>query len=208
MIRSRSVRLGSRPAIRLVRTTLTLGLALACASVLVSAKVKIKTQFDKTFDFKSIKTFAWHPEGAGDVKVLQLSGDDPATLKTQLDPTITTTVEQGLAGRGLTPAPAGQADLYVSYRLLLGPGTSAQVAGQFIAPVPQWGIAPFSPQTTSLEVYEQGTLIVDLSSRTKQMIVFRGSAESAIDRTRTPDARNKLVRDAILDMLKKLPTKK
>jgi hypothetical protein len=92
--------------------------------------------------------------------------------------------------------------------LLLGPGTSAQVAGQFIAPVPEWGIAPFSAQTTSLEVYEQGTLILDLSSRTKQVIVFRGSAEAAIDRTRTPEQRNKIVRDAILDMLKKVPTKK
>jgi len=49
---------------------------------------------------------------------------------------------------------------------------------------------------------------VDVASRARQKIVFRGSAESAIDRMRTPEARDKLIRDAILDMLKKLPTKK
>jgi hypothetical protein len=189
------------------RAAIVLAVALI-ASISLDAKVKIKTQFDKAFDFKPMKTFAWHPDGAGAVHVLQLSGDDAATLKTQLNPGITSSVEQGLAARGLAPAAAPAADLYVSYTLLLGPGTSAQVAGQFIAPVPEWGIVPFAAQTTSIEVYEQGTLIVDVASRARQKIVFRGSAESAIDRMRTPEARDKLIRDAILDMLKKLPTKK
>lgn len=186
----------------------TIVAAILAVSTVVTAKVNVKTQFDKTFDFKGLRTFEWHPDGAGDVKLLHLSGDDPARLRKDFEPVIVQATEQELAKKGFSKATSGQPDLNIYYYVLIGANTEAQVAGQFLAPVPAWGIAPFSPSTTSLEVYEQGTLILDLSAPSIKSMVWRGSAAARIDRQNSDAKRNEIIRGAIQDMFKKFPPKK
>ena len=41
--------------------------AMLAAPIALSAGVKVRSQHDKTFDFRGLTTWAWHPEGAGDV---------------------------------------------------------------------------------------------------------------------------------------------
>ena len=183
--------------------------ALTAATALVgAAKVKVQTQYDKTFDFKGLHTYAWHPTGAGDVKVLQSSDDNPAQLRAQLEPMIVRSVDAALAQRGFTLATSGTPDLHVYYYVLIGPSIASQTMGQFVAPVPEWGLPPFTPQTTSLEIYEQGTLIVDLSVPSRNSMVWRGSAQTEVDRRVSVEGREKRIRDAVQEMLKKFPPKK
>jgi Domain of unknown function (DUF4136) len=179
----------------------------AAAAVVVGAKVKVQTQYDKKFNFAGLHTYAWHSTGKGDVKLLQASGENPAALRSQLEPMVVRSVEGALGKRGFTVA-SGAPDLEVYYYVLIGPGISAQTMGQFIAPVPEWGIPPFAPATSSIDMYEQGSLIVDLSSPSLGAMVWRGSAQAEIDRTRTPADREKRIRDAVDDMFKKFPPKK
>ena len=178
-----------------------------CAAVVVAAKVKVQTQYDKKFNFSGLHTYGWHPTGKGDVKLLQASGEDPAALRAQLEPMIVRAVEQALGKRGFTAASASP-DLDVYYYVLIGPGISAQTMGQFIAPVPEWGIPPFTPATSSIDMYEQGSLIVDLSAPSLGAMVWRGSAQAEIDRSRSASKREERIRDAVDDMFKKFPPKK
>lgn len=187
------------------------GLALAAIaalalSVATTAKVKIETQFDKGTDFRPMKTYAWHPDG-NDVKILQATGDDPAEVRRTFDPVIVPAVDQMLAKQGLTLAPTADADLFVNYYILVGPGGSSQSMGQFLAPVPVWGLPPFAPSTSALTVYEQGTLILDITNAKQRSVIWRGSAQDALDRTRKEAEREKIVRDAITQILKKFPPK-
>ena len=39
--------------------------ALLAAPIALSAGVKVRSQHDKTFDFRGLTTWAWHPDGAG-----------------------------------------------------------------------------------------------------------------------------------------------
>jgi hypothetical protein len=189
------------------RLRLCAALAMAAgAVVVVGAKVKIQTQYDKKFNFAGLHTYAWHSTGKGDVKLLH-SGDDAATLRSRLEPAVVRSVEGALAKRGFTVA-SGSPDLEVYYYLLIGPGISAQTMGQFIAPVPEWGIPPFAPATSSIDMYEQGSLIVDLSAPSLGAMVWRGSAQAEIDRSRSPEDRDKRIRDAVDDMFSKFPPKK
>jgi len=190
---------------RLAAIALALTAALAATT---SAKVKVKTQHDKTFDFARVRTYAWHPTGAGEVKLLQSSGDDPAQIQARLDPIIRSTVEAQLAQRGLTRAASGEPDLYVYYYVLIGPNTSSQYAGQFIGSAPQWGLPPFAGATTSLKIYEQGSLVLDLSSPALKSAVWRGTAQAEVDRTLDPQKREQRLRAAITDMLKQFPPRK
>jgi hypothetical protein len=77
--------------------------------------------------------------------------------------------------------------------------------GQFIAPLPAWGLPPFAPQTSALEIYALGTLIIDISSPKAQGIVWRGSASRKIDVERPDAERKKVVEKAVVDLLKRFP---
>ena len=178
------------------------------ATMAVDAKIKVKAQFDKTFKFQGLKTYAWDPTGVGDVKILQADpARKPEALKAQWEPVILSSIEQTLASRGFTKAPIGTADLKVYYYVLIGAGTTAQVMGQFLPAVPQWGIPPFDASTSALEVYPQGTLIVDLSSPAAQTMVWRGSAQTEIDFQASDSTREKRIRESVQEMFKKFPPK-
>ena len=102
-----------------------------CAAAVVAAKVKVQTQYDKKFNFAGLHTYAWHPTGKGDVKLLQASGENPAALRERLEPMVVRAVDGALAKRGFTAASASP-DLNVYYYVLIGPGISAQTRAAFV----------------------------------------------------------------------------
>lgn len=169
------------------------------------AGIKVKVQHAKSFDFAKVRTWSWHPDAAGDVKILQATPENPKQILAELDPTIRAAVEAELARRGLTAAAAPTTDLQVNYYVLIGPAFSTQQMGQFLAAVPEWGLPPFQGQTTSVEVYEQGTLVIDLASTALRSVIWRGSAQAKIDRDFKKPQRDARLRDAIARMFKKYP---
>jgi hypothetical protein len=86
-------------------------LAIAITTVGIQAGMKVKVEFDKTYDFTKLRTSPWHPGGAGEVKILELTGDDREAIRARWEPSITDAVEQELARRGIVPAAAGAPDL-------------------------------------------------------------------------------------------------
>lgn len=172
-----------------------------------AAKIKVRTEHDKAFNFAAVKTYAWHPDGAGDVKILIADSGDPKTLLARFDPVIRPAVEAELARRGLTQVSSGEPGLHVNYYLLLSAGSSTQTTGQFLPPMVEWGLPPFMASTSSFQVFEQGSLILDMSSPASKSVVWRGAAATEVDRTRTREQQDTRVRDAIKEMLKKFPPK-
>jgi hypothetical protein len=199
-----------RHELRATRLTAALAaLTLAClvGAVVVAGKVKIDVQHDPTFDFRPLKTWAWHPDGAGDVKMLVSADDDPAQVKEQLEPIITQAVERELAKRGLVRAAAGTApDVHVLYYVLISTGDTSQAMGQFINS-PAWGLPPISGGTTHFRAYEQGSLVLDLIAVSVKSTVWRGVAKAEIDRRRSAAERQKRIEDSVKDMLAKYPPK-
>jgi Domain of unknown function (DUF4136) len=189
------------------RRRLAAALMVAVSAVVLSAKVKVDVMHDPEFDFRPAKTFAWHPDGAGEVKVLVKNSGDPQKLRERFEPVIRPAVEQALAAKGLTPAQGGSPDLYASYYLLITAGDSSQAMGQFLSPTMEWGIPPFQGATQSLKIYEQGSLILDLSSPSLKSAVWRGVAKAEIDRQRTEPQRDDRIREAVREMVKKYPPK-
>jgi len=180
---------------------------LALAVAVVQAGVKVRAEFDKEYDFSKARTFGWHPDGAGEVKLLMREGGDPEQIRARWEPTIKDAVEREMTKRGLAAATSGVPDLYLNYYFLSGPNSEAQTRGQFIGAVPPWGLPDFEMTTTSLKIFEQGTLILDIIDGPKRQIVWRGIAEAEVDRQRTPVEREKRLREAVVELLKKYPPK-
>lgn len=180
---------------------------LAAAAVVVQAGVKVRVEFDKEYDFTRVRTFGWHPDGAGEVKLLMREGGDPEEIRTRWEPTIKDAVEQEMTKRGLAPATTGTPDLIMHYYFLSGPNSDSQYRGQFIGAVPPWGLPDFAMTTTSFKIFEQGTLVLDLIDGPKRQICWRGIAEAEVNRQRTPAERDKRIREGVRDLLQKFPPK-
>ena len=186
---------------------LAVALAGGLGLAVLSAGPKIRSQQDKTFDFKGLRTWQWHPEGAGDVRMAVTADDNPAAVKEKVDPVIKDAVQKELSARGWEQVPAGTVpQVYVTYYVLISTNQSRQTMGQFVPTVPEWGIPPFSyGATQSLKIFEEGSLILDLTEAKQRAIVWRSQAVAELHRQRTPAEREVNLRRALTDMMKKLP---
>jgi hypothetical protein len=178
----------------------------AAGVVARAAKTDITTNFDKTFSYAGLRTWAWHPEGAGDVKMAVSTYDNPQRVASRVDPVILPGIERELKTRGFTKTD-GPPDLYVHYYVLATVQTSSQYMGQFLAAVPEWGVPPFAPVTTAVEIFPSGTLLIDIMSAGKT-IVWRGSAQRKLDIERPDNERRAVLERAIHDVIVRFPPKK
>jgi hypothetical protein len=186
-------------------TLLTIVVGVAAAVQPGTAAVKIRVDFDKAFDFRQAKTWAWNTEEAGYVRVARTANDDPDEIRSRAQPLILSAVRAVMPKRGLMPA-AGTPDLTLRYFLLLTLGASTQTLGQFLPSVAQWGVPPFAQVTTSFEAIEQGSLVLDLSANGRP--VWRGIAEAQIKMELDQDKRAALIREAVEKILERYPPKK
>jgi Domain of unknown function (DUF4136) len=194
------------------RTRHRLATIAACVAVAaatgVAAKVKIHAQWDKTFAFGTIQTWAWHPNGAGDIRMAVSQYDNPEAMKKQYEPVIVDAVAKAMQARGLAQAAPGQTpDVYAHYYVLISVGQNRQVMGQFVPPYAAWALPPFAGATQSLKIVPEGSLVLDISNSANNDPIWRGIAEAEIDRQRSDAEREKRLREAIADMIKKFPRK-
>jgi hypothetical protein len=189
----------------------TLAISVALAVVLVAVPlaggVKVKVQYDKAFNFEGLKTYAWRLDGANPVKILENTQDNPEEIRKNLEPIVLEAADRELANKGFKRVTSGQPDLYLDYYLLVGPGVSSQYQGQFVGAVPAWGLPDFVMSTTALTVFEQGSLIIDVVSIAQKQTVWRGAADTKVDRRRTKDERAAVIGVGVVEMFKKFPPK-
>ena len=168
-----------------------------------AAGVKAQATFDQAFNFKQARTWRWSAD-AGQVILARVQGEDPAVVRQRAEPVIKDAVATEIRRRGLAEA-TGAPDLTLTYYLLMSIGSSAQTMGQFIAPVPEWGLPMFAPSTTSLEAIERGSLILDLSSEGR--VVWRGIGEAGFTMDLDMKKREALLREAVKKVLERYPPK-
>lgn len=162
----------------------------------------VRAEFDKAFDFKALRTWAWHPEGAGDVKMARTKDDDPEAMRQRAEPVIVDAVTSELTKLGLRPATATP-DLSVRYYLLLTISSSSQTLGQFLPATTMWGVPPYAQATQSLEVMNRGSLVLDLSAGGK--VVWRGIADANIKMGSDDKKAEGLIRSAVRDLVRRVP---
>ena len=125
-----------RTAGRLV--TMAVAMALALGDQVMLARVDVRVEFDKTFDFKPVQTWGWNPAGPGEIKMARSQYDDPDAMKRKAEPLILSAMATETASRGLRLATSAP-DLTATYYLLLTTNMSTQEMGQFLPATVAWG---------------------------------------------------------------------
>jgi Domain of unknown function (DUF4136) len=186
---------------RLMAVVIAAGIAVTADTVTV-ARVKVRVEHDKSFDFKSVRTWGWKPQGRGEVKMARTQEDDPEAMRQRVEPLIVDAVTREMPQRGLQEA-SGEPDLHLTYYVLLTTSASAQTMGQFLPATTGWGLPPFAPATQSLEIMNRGSLVLDFS--TKQAVVWRGLAQADLKMDTDAKKRESVLREAVRDLLRRYP---
>lgn len=181
-------------------------LMVGTAAILAAEKGKITVNVNDKFAFDRPLTWAW-AEPTGELKIQHVVERDPEQLRRRVDPDIVTPITAELNARGYTAAPREKADLVANYYLLIGPAINSQYMGQFVASVPEWGLPPISGATQSYEVFEQGSLVVDLLSTERKTVVWRGIVQAKIHLERTDAQRRTAIAEHVKNLFKKFPVK-
>jgi hypothetical protein len=191
---------------RLLVAALVVTAVAATGIIARAAKTNIRTESDPKFSFAGLRTWAWHPDAAGEVRLAYSSSADPNKVHERVRPVIVEGVTREMAARGFTET-ADHPDLYVHYYVLVAVQSSAQTMGQFLPATPEWGLPPFTASTTALSIYPVGTFLMDMTVPGREGIVWRGAAEREVDLERPDTERRKILLRAIADLLKQFPPK-
>jgi uncharacterized protein DUF4136 len=179
------------------------------AGVAVAQKVDIKTNQAPDVDFKVFKTYAWLPPVPVVKNVAPDAVTNPTLSEEALMPALVSAVDRELAARGFTKAPADTADVHLVYFAALSVGFDQSYLGEHYGYITGWaspipiGLAP----TTNVNVYEKGTVLVDMVDRAAKKAVWRGTALTRIAQEHSLDKRIERINDAVKRMFEKYPVK-
>jgi hypothetical protein len=177
------------------------------AGRVAAADTDITIEYDKTFSFAGLSMWAWHPQGAGDVRLALTADDDPKRVAARIEPVILPATERQLASRKFTKTAADGANLWLHYYALLTLKDFQQVHGQFLPATVNWGLPPFAPSTSAIGVYPVGTIVMDITVPGRDAIVWRGAARREVNFENSDQKRRDVIEKAIRDLFKDFPPK-
>lgn len=170
-------------------------------------KLEIKTNKAKDANFKAIKTYAWLPPIPAIRNVAPDAVTNPSLSQEALGPHIVAAVDRELASRGLVQAAAGTADVNVAYFAALTVGFSQTYLGEYYGYVTGWGSPiPYGmAPSTSSNIYEKGTVLIDVIDPGAKRAIWRGAARTRVSQELTLDKRIERINEATGRMFKDFP---
>lgn len=153
--------------------------AVACSTLRTTA------DYDRSTDFSRYKTWAWHD--AGSIK-------DPIWSKR-----IQGALESELSTKGLTRNEANP-DLWVAVQARLAQQTQITAYGGGYGYRWRGGVT-----TAKVEQVPVGSLIVDLADARQKELVWRGVATDTLNPEKSPEAKEKALREALAKMFENYP---
>jgi len=191
-----------------LRIPVLLVAAVLVAVAAAAQKIKIETHRDEQANFSALKTYSWLPSPPSPKLVAPDAKGDPTLTQEVIGPHIITAVDRELAARGLTKIETGEPDVKVVYYANLAVNMDAAQLGSYYQYTTGWGTLVGTYATTSTEVYERGSIVVDVVSPASNKAIWRGSAVARINRENNLDKRVARVNEAVANMFEKFPVKK
>jgi len=177
-------------------------LAIILTSLTISActDIIIQTDYQPGTDFSALKTYAWLPD-------MQQKTGNPALDSSLLNNRIRSALEQDMSNIGFRLVSPGQADVFLTYYITLEsriesfPATMTYYRGPHRGR--SYGYA--YGYGSEIQEYQYNTLYVDLISPVSKQILWRGSAESLLDESSSPELREQRVNHIVSKIMQEYP---
>ena len=175
------------------------GLLVACSTV------KINNDYDPSIDFGKLKSYAWMEKP---------NPNEAATIaeNTLLTSRIERSVDTVLQQKGLTQVPRSEANFLISQHIGVQQKLqvdTTQFGYGYGFGYGAWG-GPIGgyPSQTTVSQYEEGTLMLDFVNPETKALIWRGTGQSRVRRTSSPEEREKLIQTAVDQILSQFPPAK
>lgn len=167
------------------------------------SSVSVNRDFDSTFDFSQLKTYAWQHEMQPETGVPKIDND-------LNDKRIRTAVEQDLALKGFQKVDQAAADFKVAYFMdfqqrIDGSGSSVSF-GMGTGSAGRAGGVGWSSGGT-ISDYEEAQLMIDILNPENEEMIWRGRGRRRASSSSSPEKITATVNDAVTRILKKFPPK-
>ena len=159
--------------------------------------------WDTQQDFSGYRSYAWFQLAPSPDK-----GEPPTRANAIVAGRIHRAVDQALAAKGFTKAEVGDADLMVTYALVLQPRVVMYHTG-WAYPYGGWswgwgwrGWGGWGGGWSTTRTYTDGTLVVDVLDGAKRQLVWRGVADGAFTK---PNPADDKVAEVVARVLRDFP---
>jgi hypothetical protein len=157
------------------------------------ATVKVTTDYDKSAQFSSYKTYAFTPEAAN------MNIDDLNKIR------ITSAVENELSLKGFKKS--DNPDVLIDLKLSLQNKQTATASTSGVYGVGyryRWG-GSFTTTSIDYQSYIEGTLFVDMIDAAKKQLVWQGRGVGTINQEVKPEKREANINNAVEKIFTKYP---
>jgi hypothetical protein len=156
-----------------------------CFTVSCSTIYGVQYDYDKHFDFKSLKTYDW------------MTVPEKANIDSLIVERVKKAVNAGLKDKGLIMT-SDNPDFLIAEHL--GEKDKVDVTERY-----RRGIT--GPRGVSAYQIEEGSLILDFVDAKSKKMIWRGAAKAGVDNLNTPEQSEKLINEAVQEILEKFPPK-
>jgi hypothetical protein len=164
-----------------------IGFTISCASI-----YGVQHDYDKQVNFANLKTYGWMPI------------PEKANINSLNVERVKNAVNAEMKAKGLMMT-SDNPDFLIAEHL--GKKDKVQVTDWGYGYGPHggyWG-GYWGPGGVSTYEYEEGSLILDFVDAKSKKMIWRGVAKAQIDSANTPDKKEKLINEAVHEILKKFP---
>ncbi len=177
--------------------------------------LNISSDYDTNIDFSSLKNYRWHEPNNFNHSSVQYLADDIT------DQRIRTNVDQQLTKKGYHKLASGPVDFLVNYSVTVkdkasvrgynsynGYGSGFNYGGRVGTRGSGVSIGYSTGPSTTVNYYQQGTLVIDILDPKTDKLIWRGSANGRLPKEQNQQEREKMIKEAVSKILQRFPPEK
>jgi Domain of unknown function (DUF4136) len=182
---------------------------LLLASAVAAQKLEVKTHQDPKANLSAIRTYAWLPPAPIVTNVAPDAVSNPSLSDEALRPHLIAAIDRQMAAHGLTKVDSDKADVHVTYFAALTTTFNQSYLGEHYGYITGWGSpipSAYAP-STSVQVHEKGTVLVDLVDRAKKRAIWRATVVTRIAQEHTLEKRIERINEGAERIFQRFPIK-
>lgn len=178
------------------------------------SSLTLDTDYDKSIDFSSLKTYRWHAQNKYNTASQQY-----LKVNNLMDQRIRSTINQQLKTQGYILESTKKVDFLVNYSVVIEDKTDIHTYNNYNGYYPGFrygtgfgyyghGIAYNSGSDIQVIYYQQGTLIIDIVNPETDQLMWRGAADGRLPKSANRTEKDKLIQQNVTKILSDFPPKK
>ena len=169
-----------------------LALLAGCSGITVNA------DYDPAANFATLRSYAWLPQSPE-------QGADPRLKSLLLHQRIERAIDDSLCAKEFSKVALDEADFFVTFHIGVDQKLDVTTIPAYYGYRGRWGGGYYGGTETRVEQYEEGTLLIDFVDRDRADLLWRGSGQTRISEHRSPEDREKRVREVVAAILERYP---